>query len=297
MLESVSFDFAGQKTSFFPWLLRQPVGWLVTLAGIVARVRHDVVSRTLGEKIKISQTNEMQVPNIFKQREDGKWIVDGSKITMQLVKFRAIMDWMAALMGPVVWGLFQTKGFGWMDFPRPNEKKAFNMLECGGNLVEVMEIFGVHALLATQDIRMQPDMSLTYENAPHLFVKQVVVGHNRNKETYYICDQNRGDIVMPFTTNVQATLPISSLEWLPQEFPFETMLWGRVPVTIERVVFQGSDTWANIGGGRWVCIEKMEVTGLGSWKDRRLYISPEHWFGTCPPPVKGWTKGKVISEQ
>lgn len=264
-------------------------GWLVNqvFAGRPARIRHDVEPRTESEDSSLSMTNEM-FP--YRPVKDGE-VDSRSKITFKLARKQAWVDSFRESLGKKVFGQFATPGFGWMDTNHDTEEYKFSLIQCGGNLVNVVAVEGEWALVETQAFERGPDPILTYKKAPHLNIKQVLVGSSAQQKIFWICDKKRGDVIFPAVSPVQAAIPVNQLEFFPS-LPFETRLSGK-PVVIEAYRFTSSDTYAQVGGD-WFLIEEMPVTGDGSHLDRKVNV--EGWLKTCPPPIIGWTKGKNADE-
>lgn len=269
-----------------------PMGWRVYPGDrqMPARVKHDAVMRDT----PLQQTNEM-----FPLRPHDGYKADWrSKITMKLAQRPVWVDRFIGFMGSWVWGRFNDKGFGWMDFAAPNESLSFNALDCGGNLRNILEVIDGWGLVQTLDFGSNPYIYHTYENAPHLCIKQVLVGRSTLYNPYWVVDKGErggvGDLVIPCVTDTLAAHPLSQLEFFPA-LPFAARLSG-VPVVVEGYSFSGSDVYV-LCSGQWYCAEEMLVLGKesdrslgGSWLDRRTYIVTDGWPTTCPPPVIGWTR-------
>ena len=250
--------------------------------GRPARVRHDIVSRT--EDLNLKMTNEM-FP--YRPEENGS-VSKFSKITFKLAKRPEWVDRFRCMLGEFVLDLFSTPGYGWMDTNNTPLEYKFNLMQCGGNLVNVLEQDYEHAYVETQDFNRPPNPDLTYRNAPHLTIKQVLVGRSASQKIYWITDKKRGDVTLPAVSPVRAAIPVEQLEFFP-ELPWMTKLVGKdIPVRISGYWFVGSNTYGLIDGN-WLLLEEMQITGNGSHLDRKVYI--ENWVETCPPPVIGWTKG------
>jgi len=249
--------------------------------GRLARVRHDTVARTEG--ISLQMTNE-----VFPCRpvQDGK-VNPHSKIITKLANRAEWVDRFREMMGKFVLGQFATHGYGWMDTNHDIYEYKFGLIQCGGNLVNVTAVDSGYAYLQTQDFYQYPDRTLTYKHAPHLVIKQVLVGNSATQKIFWITDKKRGDVIFPAVSPVQAALPVEQLEFFP-ELPWATWLDGKhLPVVIKAYRFLGSDTYGLIDN-TWCLLEEMQITGNGSHLDRRVYV--ENWIETCPPPVIGWTR-------
>lgn len=250
--------------------------------GCPARIRHDISSRT--ENIPLQMTNET-----FPLRPVNNDVVDSrSKITFKLSDRQAWVERFRKTMGDFVFGQFATPGYGWMDTNYDTNEYKFNLIQCGGNLVNVATIFGGYAFVETQDFYRQPNYNLTYNQAPHLNIKQVLVGRSAKQKIFWITDKKRGDVTFPAVSSLQAAIPVEQLEFFPK-LPWVTWLSGEVlPVRITAFCFVGSNTYGQIED-KWRLIEEMQITGNGSYLDRQVYV--ENWIDTCPPPVIGWTRG------
>lgn len=271
-----------------------PDGWIVYSndGQMPARVRHDKVSRTLGDKITLIQTNETVV---------GRPIIDGEVDwrSKEVTRLDRDWDWVIKfrdMLGELVWGLYVQPGFGFQDTnskPTDPDVGPFKQqsLTCGGNLVNVIGDPMWTAAGEYRQVQVQSFYSKNYflsdwNFMPHLFTKQVLVGHNADKETYYIAHQKHGDLTWPWVCDRPLAISSSELEFLPK-LPFATMLDG-IPVMIDAYCFHGSNTYGRIND-RWYLLEEMVVSGIGSCTyDRRVYV--KDWVETCPPPVKGWIR-------
>ena len=253
-----------------------------------ARVRHDVVSRTFENRSGLIQTNETRA---LTGAPDYR-----SKVVTSLDRNWAWVDLFQSMIGTFMWGLYVQPGYGFQDTNNdPTDPNAGpfkqQSLTCGGNLLSVCSDViwtndGAYVTVAIQDFNKIPNFSLTYENSPHLVTKQVIVGHNSEKETYYIAHQKNGDMTFPMACRVPLAIAVRNIEYLPS-LPFETEINGW-PVTFDAFCFQGSNTFGK-SQGDWFAIEEMVVSGIGSCQyDRRVYV--RDWIATCPPPVKGWTR-------
>jgi hypothetical protein len=192
------------------------------------------------------------------------------------------------MMGDEMLGKFSKHGFGWMDTNHDTYEYKFSLIQCGGNLVNVAAIEDGYAYVETQDFYRPPNIKLTYRNAPHLTIKQVLVGTSAKQKIFWITDKKRGDLTFPAVSPVQAAIPIDQLEFFP-ELPWTTKINGEsVKVTITAYWFVGSNTFGLIDS-KWYLLEEMQITGNGSHLDRQVYV--EKWMETCPPPVIGWTMG------
>lgn len=249
--------------------------------GRPARVRHDDVSRT--EESPLQMTNEM-FP--YRPVQDEK-VNSYSKITMQLASRMDWVDRFREMMGAFVLGQFATPGFGWMDSNYNTYEYKFNLIQCGGNLVNVATVVSDYAYVETQNFFHPPNRKHTYQHAPHLNIKQVLVGRSAKQKIFWITDKKRGDIIFPAVSPVQASIPVQQLEFFPK-LPWLTSLSGEPdPVLITAYCFVGSNTYGLIND-QWLLIEEMEITGNGSHLDRKVYV--DNWVETCPPPVIGWTR-------
>lgn len=253
--------------------------------GRPARIRHDAVSRTEIEKIKPQMTNEM-FP--YRSVRDDK-VQSHSKITFKLANRKGWVDRFREMMGEFLLGKFATPAFGWMDTNYDTHEYKFSLIQCGGNLVNVAALDGRYAYVETQDFYRTPDRNMTYRHAPHLTIKQVLVGRSAKQKNFWCADKKRGDITFPAVSPVQAAIPIEQLEFFP-ELPWATRLISGepLPVVITAYWFVGSNTYGLIDN-MWQLLEEMPVTGNGSHLDRQVYV--ENWIETCPPPVIGWTRG------
>jgi hypothetical protein len=252
--------------------------------GRPARILHDKFSRTENENIKLQMTNE-----IFPYRpvQDQKVNLH-SKITFKLSDRREWVDRFREMMGEYMLGKFAEPGYGWMDTNHDIHEYKFSLLQCGGNLVNVATIEDGYAYVETQDFYRPPDRNLTYRLAPHLTIKQVLVGNSAKQKIYWITDKKRGDLTFPAVSPVQAAIPVEKLEFFPK-LPWETKLIKEsVAVVITAYWFVGSNTYGLIED-RWQLLDEMIITGNGSHLDRKVYV--ENWIETCPPPVIGWTRG------
>lgn len=261
-----------------------PEGWIVgpEFEGRPARVRHDVVSRTEGRPLRM--TNETYP---YHPVQDG--VVDWrSKITFKLAERLAWIERFCEMMGEFVFGQFATPGYGWMDSNYDTNEYKFSLIQCGGNLVNVTAINDEFALVETQDFYQLPDQDITYQLAPQLNVKQVLVGRSGRQKIYWITDKKRGDVIFPAVSPVQAAIPVKQIEFFPK-LPWATWLEGELlPVVVTSYCFVGSNTYGLIKG-TWHILEEMLITGNGSHLDRRVYV--DNWIETCPPPIIGWTRG------
>ena len=266
-------------------LVPDVLGWIPGPNDRPARVRHDVVSRTLSDDwgFNISITNEI--------RQERPVINDKveiqNKITMKLKGTPWEQRFPEVMGEEVFWERFINDGFGWMDYP-DNTELRYNNLQCGGNLVNVTGTMasnaGRYALVDTQDFYSEPDILLDYFSAPHLTIKQTLVGHTPEKVTYWTMDkkQNRGDLMWPSISYTQAAMLESELEYYPS-LPFECDLG-----TVTQWRFTGSQVFGLIGSS-WVLLEEMAVMPLSpivtaTSNDRRVYCNP--WpMTTFPPPV------------
>lgn len=252
--------------------------------GRPARVRHDKFSRTESENIKLQMTNE-----VFPCRpvQDEK-VNSHSKITFKLSERREWVDRFREMMGEYMLGKFAEHGFGWMDTNHDIYEYKFSLLQCGGNLVNVVAIENGYAYVETQDFSQTPDRNLTYRQAPHLTIKQVLVGSSAKQKKYWITDKKRGDITFPSVSPVQAAIQMEQLEFFPK-LPWATRFIGEpIPVLITAYWFVGSNTYGLVEN-KWHLLEEMQITGNGSHLDRKVYV--KNWIETCPPPVIGWTRG------
>lgn len=263
----------------------RPKGFLVNTLfnGCPARIRHDETSRT--ENLPLKMTNET-----FPLRPVANGVVDPrSKITFKLADRLVWVERFREMMGDFVFGQFATPGYGWMDTNHQEFEYKFNLIQCGGNLVNVTSVENGYAFVQTQDFYQTPDPDLTYRNAPHLIIKQVLVGRSAKQKIYWITDKKRGDVTFPSVSPVQAAIPVNQLEFFPK-LPFVTWLAGDViPARITAYRFVGSDTFGLVKG-RWRLLEEMQINGNGSHLDRKVYV--DNWMETCPPPVIGWTRGQ-----
>lgn len=250
--------------------------------GRPARIRHDETSRT--EDLPLKMTNET-----FPLRPVADGFVDSrSKITFKLADRPNWVERFHKMMGDFVFGQFASPGYGWMDTNHDGFQYKFSLIQCGGNLVNVTSLENGYAFVQTQDFNRTPEPNLTYRNAPHLNIKQVLVGRSVQHKIYWITDKKRGDVIFPAVSPVQAAIPIEQLEFFPK-LPWVTWLDGEViPVKIFAYRFVGSNTFGLIRN-RWRLLEEMQITGNGSFLDRKVYV--EGWIETCPPPVIGWTRG------
>lgn len=156
------------------------------------------------------------------------------------------------------------------------------------NLVNITSVESEYAFVQTQDFYQTPDPNLTFRHAPHLNIKQVLVGRSVQHKLYWITDRKRGDVTFPAVSPVKTAIPIEQLEFFPR-LPWVTWLSGEViPVKISAYRFVGSNTFGLVKN-RWRLLEEMQITGNGSFTDRKVYV--ENWIETCPPPVIGWTRG------
>jgi len=250
--------------------------------GCPARIRHDVKSRT--ESLPLRMTNET-----FPLRLVEDDIVNPySKITFKLADRPVWVEYFREMMGDFVFGQFAEPGYGWMDTNHDPFEYKFSVIQCGGNLVNVATTVAGYAFVETQNFYREPNPDFSYRRAPHLNIKQVLVGRSANQKIYWITDKKRGDVIFPAVSPHQAAIPVEHLEFFPK-LPWITWLSGEIlPVTITAYCFSGSDTFGLIDD-EWHLIEEMQVTGNGSHLDRKVYV--ENWIETCPPPVIGWTRG------
>lgn len=270
-----------------------PKGWIVYAydGQRPARVRHDVVSRTFTNPSGLHQTNETIVLHPI---EDG--VVDWrSKVITQLqLRWEWVVKFVESI-GPFMWELYIRPGFGFQDtndeFTDPNVGPFKQQsLTCGGNLLNITggPIWtpdGEYVQIQSLDF-YKPVPFGDWEELPHLFTKQVLAGHDVDKNTYYIAHQKYGDLTWPMVCRLHLAISVRDIEYLP-DLPFSTTMSG-IPVVIEAYCFQGSKTFGLIMG-QWYLLEEMLVSGSGSCRfDRMVYV--DNWVGTCPPPVKGFTK-------
>lgn len=253
------------------------------------RYRHDKVSRTFINKIGLRQTNETVVLRGF-----GDW---GGKVITQLQLLWAWVDQFVAMIGWLVWGLYVQPGAGFQDTNEDPTDPAVGpfkqqSLSCGGNLFNRIGNStptpdGPHIPVQIQDFWAGPDPTLTYEAAPHLVTKQMLVGHDWLKRTYWITHKKNGDIVWPFVCRKGLWVAEKDIEYLP-DLPFETTIDG-YPLTIIAYCFQGSNTYGLATDGCWYVLEEMLVTGIGSVEfDRRVNCTG--WIETSAPTVIGWKR-------
>jgi len=250
--------------------------------GRPARIRHDAVSRT--EKIKLQMTNEI-LP--YRPVQDEK-VNSHSKITFNLSDRSEWVERFREMMGEYMLGKFAEPGYGWMDTNHDIYEYKFSLLQCGGNLVNVAAIKNGYAYVETQDFYRSPNRNLTYRFAPHMTIKQVLVGSSAKQDYFLITDKKRGDLTFPAVSPIQAAIPVEQLEFFP-ELPWATnLIKDSAPVVITAYWFVGSNTYGLIEN-KWHILDEMPITGNGSHLDRKVYV--KNWIETCPPPVIGWTKG------
>ena len=298
---------ANPPTGELPEPIPDPVGWFVYPGdgNRPARVRHDDV---FWRPRKI--TNET-----FPLREYdpvAHRVSPVSKVIVRLDRDIRWIWWLRDLMGERVLGHFAQPGYGFMDTnaedtdPYTDEMKL-GVITCGGNLVNVNDVVQVSSgrwgLVDYQNVNADPDRSLTRENAPHLFIKQVLVGNTVEYPIFWVVDKGEiggmGDVVWPFLSDRPVALRLNELEFFPEP-PFDAYLCD-VPVQVDAYCFSGSNVMGQVNGA-WYMLEEMLVTGDvndkglgGNWLDRRLYIEHPDWPDGCAPPVIGWTREKPVS--
>jgi len=206
---------------------------------------------------------------------------------MKLAKRPEWITRFQSLMGMWIWDRFKEKRFGWMDFPAPNTDLAFNLLDCGGNTRNVVEMIGGWGRVQVQNFYASPDYSLTWEKDPQLFVKQVLVYRTESTPLGWGTDKTFGDLIIPAVSDTLAVHKLSQLDFFPPP-PFPAELYG-VPVVVTGYCFSGSTVYVQVAGG-WYVADDMPVTGLGSWRDRVLNIRADGWPQGVAPPVQGYTR-------
>lgn len=293
-------DGTYRVTKFYPPPIPVPaptIGWFVYAwdGQKPARARHDYPSRTFSEKIKLIQTNETVA---LRPMTDGVPDPRSKEITLLDRRWEWVRKFID-MMTYYIWGQYVQPGFGYQDTNEDHTNPDVGpfkqqSLSCGGNLFNVLSeriwtSLGAHLQIQIQDFYQPVDWTLTYESAPHLVTKQVLVGHNAAKETYYITDQKRGDITWPMVCDKPLAVAESDIEYLPK-LPFVTKMNG-YDITFVVYCFTGSSTYGMADDGNWYLIEEMVVSGIGSCSyDRRVYV--DEWIKTCPPPIKGWTRSE-----
>lgn len=242
-------------------------------AGKFARIRHEAEPRK-------PMTNETYP---FWPVYDDK-PRSGDKVTVALSS--AWINYLIAIMGEEMYGIFSTPGYGFMD----TGAGKLQAIGCGGNTVLVNKIAGNFAWIDYQRHEDGPQYRYSYLRYPWLNTMQVLSGSSANAPIFYINDKKRGTVWFPIVSknNVDLAMPLSQLEFFP-ELPHVAVYYDGREIVIADYCFYGPNVWGLVDGN-WLILEKMQVTGNGSaLLDRIVYVEP--WIGTVGVPVSGWRKG------
>lgn len=253
-----------------------------------ARIKHDWHTRFNTEMpyyprvfpdLALYVTNE-----IYPLRPVVNDTVDGrGKITMPLVGTEW-EDVFRYFMTDYIFSWFRTDGKGWMD---TGDNVNYSALPCSGQLLKINSQIGAYSLPSWIDYQNpQAAYKLSYENDPHLMIKQVLIGVSKtdHDKWYAIVDKigfAPGDLVWPLVCDQRPAIETEFLEFFP-ELPYESSLG-----TVEKWLFHGSNTDGLING-EWVPLEWMNISGNGN-QDDWGYI-PDWPMYTCPAPVIGWSR-------
>lgn len=282
--------------------------------GRFGRIHHDDITlgypRTINKPI--SFTNEIQPVREYVLKNGIYKVSPNGKCAVNILS-TVWWDWLEILMGTEVREKFQRDGYGFMD----NGPDKLYALPCGGNLVHE---YGTHfqhqqwSLITSQDFNNTPNFSLTYENSPHLFIKQYLVFDTPSIPIGWTVDKGiiggNGDVVFPLVTTTECALESDKIDFYPKppitltiyessvlvdDIPVDKSNLGRITVTVDELYFSGSNTYGKVGNDYYL-LEEMLVRGdptrpgeYGTWKDRRVYAEP--WNYPSPPAVIGWTRG------
>lgn len=264
--------------------------------GRIGRINHDLVPRSPG-----FLTNEIEA--LRKRRSDGLKVDPNSKVTWRLGDSPAWMSEFDRLNGTWVADRLRTEKIGWYDTGFP----VFSMLDCGGNLVVGIDNGNPFEFLGWMAIQYQRFQSgpqgYNYNEHPYLVTKQTLVAGKDT--TRILIDKGYpggyGDAFLPkvapeqlYVSTIRRDKPQNGVRMFPP-LPWETKL-HRVPVTVTRMAFYGSNTYVEVDG-QWHLGEEMLVIGDyfddpsrgGTMDDRRTYCDALLSM-PCPPPVIGWTR-------
>ena len=294
-----------------------PPGWHPGPTDNPMRMYHDdkradwgYAPRTL--RLTIAITNEI-TPTRPTNKAQTK-VYGDAKIEIPMKRRRDWLNWIYNTHGPWATERIYRPGYGYFDGAGKNPDaftpaNAFKLLLGGGQLVNGRGTTGEYTLIETQNYDAGPDYGITYQNSPHLVLKQNNVGNDKDKNMFIQVDKGLkggvGDVYLPNCSNVvypwfdnapMAAVESEFLEDIP-ETPHTGVMYGQQVVVAEHC-FSGSNTWGLVVSGLpygWYLLEEMLVTGDpndmtkgGSGDDRRVYITP--WVFTSPIPVIGWTR-------
>jgi hypothetical protein len=266
-------------------------------------------------KQTIAMTNEFRVPRRWYYREDVyEWRVDPySKISFWPEDLSP--DWEQYFfsgMTPRQHGLFNLTAFGWRDSKangilallskwfakvsgitafgiRPDGVNIYSFLVTGGTLFRKVGTWRQWTLVACQDTT-KPAQWLTYKDAPDLWFKQGVCGHNADKQSFFgKVNANIGDLFLPTACpgGIAALLTWETRE--VRAVPFDTVLDDVLPVRFVELCYRGSEVLGRTSENEWYFI--LEQVGHGGGQsDFVLHIPQADWVDVLPISTVDWQK-------
>jgi len=266
-------------------------------------------------KMTIAMTNEFRVPRRWYLRDDGVWKVDQySKISFWPEDLSdEWQNYFFSGMTPNQHGLFNLTAFGWRDSKanailawllkwvvakvlrltafgiRPDGVNIYSFLVTGGTLFKKIGSWRQWTLVACQDTTKLPQW-LTYKDAPDLWHKQGVCGHNADKKSYFgKVNPTIGDLFLP----TACSGGIAAIEtWETREVPgvpFDTVLDDVKPVRFVELCFRASEVLGRTSDDQWYYILQQIGHG-GGQADFVLHIPAGDWVQVLPISTVGWQK-------